>query len=151
MSSQLLSNMRTQPLPSEPLSFLLHFLHLHKSLHCFQCRYFQSVVAVFEEKMELYRNQLLELESHLSAVGRDRSMSPQSQSYLSLNLPLLPPSLFFVFSPSGFELKDVSPLVQIWWIFYKSNIDRSFCWQLSCRPFMNRSRYVYSEISIYEH
>ncbi|CAI8011148.1 Nucleoporin p58/p45 [Geodia barretti] len=40
--------------------------------------YFQSVVAVFEEKMELYRNQLVELESHLSAVGRDHSVSPQN-------------------------------------------------------------------------
>ena len=35
---------------------------------------------VYESKMELYRNQLLELESHLSVVGRDTSMSPSSMS-----------------------------------------------------------------------
>ena len=33
--------------------------------------------------MQLYRSQLLELESHLSAVGREHSMSPQSQSSAS--------------------------------------------------------------------
>ena len=36
------------------------------------------MVSVFEEKMELYRNQLIKLESHLFAVSRDHSMSPQS-------------------------------------------------------------------------
>ena len=88
MSSQLLCSMRTQPLCSEPLS-LSFLLDLLSPVHCLHYRYFQSVVTVFEEKMELYRNQLLELESHLSAVGRDHSMSPQSQSSLSL---LLSPS-----------------------------------------------------------
>ena len=42
------------------------------------------MVSVFEEKMELYRNQLIELESHLSAVSRDHSMSPQSMPSPSL-------------------------------------------------------------------
>ncbi|CAI8011150.1 Nucleoporin p58/p45 [Geodia barretti] len=73
--------------------------------------YFQSVVAVFEEKMELYRNQLVELESHLSAVGRDHSVSPQSESLLPpLSLSCLGVwcKMFFVFrsgrhSPSAVQ------------------------------------------------
>ena len=45
-------------------------------------RYFQNLVASFEAKMELYRRQIEELESHLSAISAEAAMSPQSKSVL---------------------------------------------------------------------
>ena len=69
------------------------------------------MVAVFEEKMDLYRNQLVELESHLSAVGRDHSVSPQSGS-----LYLLSPSPVWV---CGVRCSLFSDLVDILQVQYK--------------------------------
>ena len=43
------------------------------------CSYFQNLVATFESKMELYRRQIEELESHLSAANLEIGLSSQSQ------------------------------------------------------------------------
>lgn len=43
------------------------------------CRYFQNLVNTFEAKMELYRRQIEELESHLLANSPETGMSSQSE------------------------------------------------------------------------
>ena len=42
-------------------------------------RYFQQMVSLYEAKMQLYRQQIEELESHLSALASDHAISPQSK------------------------------------------------------------------------
>lgn len=49
----------------------------HVALH----RYFQILVNAFEAKMELYRRQIEELESHLLAISPEAGMSSQSESH----------------------------------------------------------------------
>ena len=43
------------------------------------CSYFQNLVASFEAKMQLYRRQIEELESHLQAISPEAGMSSQSE------------------------------------------------------------------------
>ena len=43
------------------------------------CSYFQNIVNLFESKMQLYRRQIEELESHLLAISPESGMSSQSE------------------------------------------------------------------------
>ncbi len=49
------------------------------AMYLLYSRYFQNLVSTFEAKMELYRQQIEELESHLSAASLETGISSQSQ------------------------------------------------------------------------
>ena len=56
------------------------------SIFCIVYRYFQNLVNTFEAKMELYRRQIEELESHLSSVSPETGMSSQSECMVCFDI-----------------------------------------------------------------